>query len=138
MLTMILGGLKVAGLFLRKNWKIALLIAVVFGGFFLHRDAVNAFGDRRYAEGKAVVVKGLKDALAEQQKKNLELERDAATALADFAKDRAEMAEKRINKETVIREKTIQYLDSEEYGQCAISQDILDERNRIRALGPQE
>lgn len=131
-------GLKLlgAGKFLRdfflKNWKWLVPLILVVVGFLWTRD-------HYLDQGKAEERLGWESKVKEEQEKNKELTKLLANSVNAFGKAIETRNEERSEKET-IRETRINTIVEEKpvYQQCKVDQEVIDEQNALKAMGPKQ
>lgn len=117
----------------KKYWKWLLLLIVAAGIYFWIGSVKRA----AYNQGVVAENTRWKKLVAEEEKKTKEFETTLAKVIKDYGSEVIEKSNKRVEKETTIREqvKTI-VQNNPVYDQCLVDQTIIDKRNEIRLLGP--
>jgi hypothetical protein len=129
-------GLKLLGVgkflkeFFLNNWKWLVPLILVILAFFWTKDHYYDLGqsEERIVWGKRV---------EEERKKNEELTKKLAESVKQYGKLVEIRNEQRVQKE-IVRETRINTIIEEKpiYTQCKVDQEILDEQNALKALGP--
>jgi len=123
-------GSKVLG-FLKANWKIiAIILAAVALYFWFQGKMREAYKNGR-ADCNAEWVKRVE----KENKQNRELEKKLQEQINDLGKKFETQSQARVEKETT-HTNTIREIIKENPSNCSIDPRILEERNKIRALGP--
>lgn len=129
-------GLKLLGIgkFLRdfflQNWKWLVPLIILVVAFFWTKDHYYDLGK----EEERIVWEKKVEA---ERKRNEELTKALASSVDTFGKVVETRNEERTQKET-IRETRINTIVEEKpvYKECKVDQEVLDEQNAIKALGP--
>jgi len=131
-------GLKLLGIgkFLRdfflNNWKWLVPLMLLVAGFFWtkgHYYNVGINAERAIWEAK----------IEKERKRNEELTAGLLTSVNNFGRLAEKESEERTSKE-VIRENRINTIIEEKpvYQECKVDQEIIDEQNALKALGPKQ
>lgn len=121
------------GSFLKINWKWMLPVILIVGAYFWHKGEVSDAYDLGVKdEGDRVA------ALIEaEDKKNRAFEKSLAESIASYVEENRVEDTVRIEKETDTIHTIEQIIvDNPVYEECLVDQSLLDERNKIRELGP--
>lgn len=126
----LLGGTKFIGNFISNNWKWLLPTVALVISFFVVSDK---YYDKGVLEERTKWEERVK--LEEANRKSFETL--IANTVATFGKDAVEEALKRVEKETVYRDRIrTKVLNNPVYTSCVVEQSVIDDRNAIRAQGP--
>ncbi len=126
---------------MKRYWKIALGLLIAALLFWGHWKLVNNYGEKQYQRGVAATLAKMKAEVASRNVVNREIEKRAADGLDGFAKRKEREDTERSTKEKKREDRVIAgvytrpMLNSED---CSIPQQVLDDRNAIRELGPSE
>jgi hypothetical protein len=128
-------GLKLLGgrisAFIGSNWKWLLPTVALIISFFYVSDKYydkGVFEERARWEAKVAV----------EESKNRAFEALIINVVEKFGKNAVEEALKRVKTETVYRDKLQTIVKNNTvYTSCVVDQEVLDNRNAIRALGPE-
>lgn len=128
----LLGVGKFVKEFVLQNWQWIVPLALAFAAFLWTKDHYYNLGtsDERVTwEAK----------VDKERKRNEELTAGLLTSVDNFGKLADKENSERVSKE-VIRENRINTIIEEKpiYQECKVDQDILDELNAIKALGPKQ
>jgi hypothetical protein len=123
-------GLKLLGIkkFLLDNWKWTLPLVALVVAFYVVSSTYYDKGvtaERNYWEER----------IKAESAKNVETTEETKTAVVDYGTTKQKEAEVRIKKETVYKDRILTLI-KEIPADCKVSQEILDNRNAIRAQGP--
>ena len=138
-------GLKLLGVgkwikdFFIANWKIIVPIILVVAFYFFITDKINDAREEGYNSGIAYEKSEQAKRVALENEANRKFEAMLNESISKFGRQAVEEAIKRVSKETVYKEKiTTMVKDNPIYEECKVEQEVLDARNEIRKLGPQE
>lgn len=135
-------GLKLWG-FLSGNWKwIAPLLAfigIATAGYLWISDKIADAREQGITQGVSEEKKRWEARINEENERNRKFEELLDKAIENFGRDVVEQTVERMAKETkavnkietIIRENRV-------YQDCKVDQEVLDARNEIRRLGPQQ
>lgn len=138
-------GLKLLGIwnpikeFFKNNWKwiVPLILVVLF--YFFITDKINDAREEGYTAGIAFEKSEQAKRVAIENESNRKFEAMLNTSISKFGRKAVEEAIQRVSKETVYKEKiTTMVRDNPIYQDCKVEQEVLDARNEIRRLGPQD
>ena len=138
-LGIVLGWGSSAWGFITKNWKIFAIIALLVAGYFYHERRVDEFGNRRFKEGVEATLGKAREQIAASNERNRIREQNLNNQLIVYADRIEKLQNSRIRKEERITnqiENLLQKNSNSNSDQCMISEELLKERNKIRALGP--
>ena len=129
-------GLKLLGVgkflkdFFLANWKWLVPLILIIVGFLWTRDHYYDLG----TDTERLVWEKRVEA---ERKKNEELTKLLASSVQTFAENVNSRNEERTEKET-IRETRINTIVEEKpiYQQCLVDQEVVDEQNSLKAMGP--
>ncbi len=125
--------------FAKKYWKFFAIAAVVIGLYFLHQSAVAEYGNKRFQEGVTATTGKLKTEIAKKNRENRVLEEKLADALTDYAAEKEKDDTTRGKKESALAESAMEKVNNIPFidtAQCAVTPEVLTDRNAIRRLGP--
>lgn len=119
--------------FIKKHWRIALAILLVIAAYFWYNSKIK----EAFESGVETEAQRTKDLIKAEDERNREFEKNLAENIAEYVQNNREKDEIRVEKETK-RFHTIEQIikDSPNSNKCLVDQEIIDERNKIRALGP--
>lgn len=123
-------GLKLLGLrkFILDNWKWLLPTALLVASFFV---VSNTY----YNKGVQTERHVWEERIKAESAKNVKTTQYIATNVVQYGEATKKKAEVRVKKETVYKDR-IFTLVKEMPADCKVSQEVLDNRNAIRAQGP--
>lgn len=125
--------------FAKKYWKFFAIAAVLIGLFILHQNAVAEYGNKRFQEGVTATTGKVKAQIAQKNRENRELEAKLEDALTDHAAELDAINNKRGKKESALAESAMEKVNKIPFidnAQCAVTPEVLNDRNAIRRLGP--
>lgn len=134
-------GLKLLGIgkflkdFFIQNWKwIVPIIALILVYFYIHHLINNA-----YKQGEAAEKHRWELKIEEENRQNREFEQKLSNVISEFGNKLAAQTAERVAKEQ-LHTNTIETIirDNPIYTDCKVDQTIINERNAIRALGPEK
>lgn len=119
--------------FIKKHWRIVLVILLVIAAYFWYNSKIK----EAFESGVETEAQRTKDLIKAEDERNREFEKNLAENIAEYVQNNREKDEIRVEKETK-RFHTIEQIikDSPNSNKCLVDQEIIDERNKIRALGP--
>lgn len=127
----LLDGTKFIGNFISNNWKWLLPTLALIISFFVVSDK---YYDKGIAEERAK----WEARVAVEDAKNREFEALIVNVVSTFGKNAVEEALKRVKTETVYRDRLQTIVKNNPvYTSCVVDQEVLNNRNAIRQLGPQ-
>lgn len=134
-------GLSTWG-FVSKHWKVFVAIGILIAGYFYHQNAVVEYGNARFNEGSKATLVKVREQIALNNEANRLKEIELDNALADYSdkqkkleKDRIAAEDKISQKiETLIQSDPRMATDQTSLLRCSISNELLEERNKIRSL----
>lgn len=122
---------------IKKNWKVALAI-IVAGLLYISASwYISSIKTESYNNGRNEVEEEYKARIAAENEKNREFEKTLQGIIEDFGTKAVEKA--LVRKEaTIIHQEKIREIirNNPVYESCNVDQEVLNERNNIRALGP--
>ena len=123
-------GLKLLGIkkFLLDNWKWTLPLVALVIAFYVVSSTY-------YDKGVATERHYWEERIKAEDIKNAKTTQHNADVVADYGAAKQKEAEVRIKKETVYKDRILTLI-KEIPADCKVSQEILDNRNAIRAQGP--
>lgn len=129
-------GLKLLGIgkFLRdfflQNWKWLVPLILLIAGFLWTKD-------HYYDLGRDNEKAAWEERIKQEEEKNKKLTDLLSTSVTNFGLLAKKEDEQRVNRE-IIRENRINTIIEEKpiYQECKVDQEVLDEQNAIKALGP--
>lgn len=130
-------GLKLLGIgkFLRdfflQNWKWLVPLLLLIAGFFWTKEHYYNIGVN---EERAVWEKRLEA----ERKKNEQLTQALFSSVDTFGKVVNTRNEERINNEIVRETRINTIIEKPIYTECKVDQEVLDEQNALKALGPKK
>lgn len=129
-------GLKLLGIgnlikeFFLRNWKWLVPVIALVISFFVVSDM---YYDKGIAEEKA----RWEEKIKKEGDSNRAFEVIINNAIANFGKEAVEKALERVERETVYKDKIQTIVKNNPiYSSCLVGQDVIDNRNAIRAEGP--
>lgn len=130
-------GLKLLGIgkflkeFFLNNWKWIVPLVLVIAAFLWTKE-------HYYNEGLNKERATWEKKLDDERKKNEELTKALSSSVATFGEVVKTRNEERVSTET-IRENRINTIIQEKpvYTECKVDQEVVDQQNAIKALGPQ-
>lgn len=138
-------GLKALGIgksiggFIKANWKIILPIILVVAFYFFITDKISDAREEGYNSGVEFQIKEQKKQVDAENKRNREFEAMLSSVIGKFGKEVVEETITRMASEQKIQTKINTIIkDNPIYTECKVDQEVLDARNEIRKLGPQE
>ena len=130
-------GLKLLGIgkFLRdfflQNWKWLVPLLLLIAGFFWTKEHYYNIG---LNEERTVWEKRLEA----ERKKNEQLTQALFSSVDTFSKVVNTRNEERINNEIVRETRINTIIEKPIYTECKVDQEVLDEQNALKALGPKK
>lgn len=119
--------------FLKDNWKWVLPIILVIGAYWWHNKEI----DKAYDRGVVAEAGRVKDLIEAEDARNREFEKNLAAQLAQYVLDNAAEDKVRVETETKSFHTIEQVIKNNPvFEQCIVDKEIIEERNKIRALGP--
>jgi hypothetical protein len=125
--------------FLKKYWKILLVVALAVAAFIFVQNKVHAYGERQFKAGVEATIKQVRTEVSKRDVVNRAIEDHAQRGLDEFAtaetkkNDIRHAAEDKIAADIATTVDSVPMWNSKE---CAITPQVLADRNSIRALGP--
>lgn len=138
---MLLTGLGFFKSLLKKYWKFVLVIVAVLVLLFVHQHYVHAYGDAQFKRGVDATLTKIKTEVAKRNDVNRVVEERVDAGLNEYAAQKARQDEIRHAAEIKAQNKIADAVDSVPMWQsveCAVTPQVLIDRNAIRALGPKE
>lgn len=127
------GTLRSISGFLKDNWKWVLPIILVIGAYWWHNKEI----DKAYDRGVVAEAGRVKDLIEAEDARNREFEKNLAAQLAQYVLDNAAEDKVRVETETKSFHTIEQVIKNNPvFEQCIVDKEIIEERNKIRALGP--
>lgn len=125
--------LLTAGNFVKANWKVFAAIGLVLAAFFWYKGQMR----QAYKNGKADCNAEWVKKIDAENKKNREFEKELQKDLSGLGQKIDETNAARVIRENTHKETIREIIkDNPIYTECKVEPKILDERNKIRALGP--
>lgn len=138
-------GLKLLGVgkalkkFFIANWKIIVPIMAAIALYFFVVDKIDDARVEGYNSGIAFQKAEHKKAIDEENEFNRKFEQKMGETLATFVENITREAQVRVVKENTLERRVETIVrDNPVYTQCVVDQEVIDARNEIRKLGPQE
>jgi hypothetical protein len=142
-------GLKLLGIgswiknFVAANWRwlVPLLvgIVIVLASYLYISDKISDAREEGIAQGIDYQKKIYAKQVDEENERNRKFEELLDKAISNFGRDVVEQTVERMAKETRAKDKITTIIKNNPvYEQCVVDQEVLDTRNQIRKLGPQE
>ena len=140
----IISGIKLLGIFgklkgfIKDNWKIIAIVLFIAGTYIYHKRSIsNAFRSGQEA-GILIENKRINDLTKIQNEKNRKTEDNLSKVIIELEEKNRVIENKRISKETVFKDKIVTKIkENVIYSQCIVEPSIIEERNNIRKLGPE-
>lgn len=124
-------------LFLGKYWKYIAVVLAIAGLVFSVYSYLGNIKEAAYNKGVVVTNNTWNKRIEQENEKNRELEASIAAMLEDFAGDIIAETSKRNTDSVVIKDHISTIIkDNPIYSQCIVDQEVVDNRNAIRAFGP--
>jgi hypothetical protein len=142
-------GLKLLGIgswiknFFAANWRwlVPLLVGIVIvvTSYLYISDKISDAREEGIAQGIDYQKKIYAKQVDEENERNRKFEELLDKAISNFGRDVVEQTAERMAKETRAKDKITTIIKNNPvYEQCVVDQEVLDTRNQIRKLGPQE
>ncbi len=138
-LSILMGGFGWLKSIITKHWKIALAVAAAVIVFFYAQHKLHEYGEAQFKRGVDATLEKMKGEVAKRDTVNRAIEKRAQDGLDGFAADAEHKAEDRREAEAKAKEKIDTAVDSVPMWnsqECAVTPQVLADRNAIRALGP--
>lgn len=141
-------GLKLLGIkqwlrdFWKDNWKwlvpVLLILTTLGLGYWKYTSDIDNAYNNGITKGTTDTNNSWNARIEEEAKRNKEFELVLRNIITEFGEKAVQEAAARVTKETVYRDRISTIVKNNPvYDQCVIDKDIIDNRNSIRALGPQ-
>jgi sensor histidine kinase regulating citrate/malate metabolism len=137
--SLLLVGLGSLKKFLFKHWKLVLIVVVAVGLVLTGRHYLHQYGERQFRRGVDATIVQMKKEVAKRNVVNRAVEQRTETGINDFAAAKVKQDEIRHAKEDKVEAKIAATVDSVPMWssqECAVTSQVLADRNAIRALGP--
>ena len=138
-LSILMGGFGWLKSIIAKHWKIVLAIVVAVALYFVHQHYVHAYGEAQFKRGVDATLDKVKSEVAQRNTVNRAIEDRAQTGLDTFAADKSKQDAARQVEEQKAKDRITTTVDSVpmwKSQECAVTPQVLADRNAIRTLGP--
>lgn len=129
-------GLKLLGIgkflkeFFLQNWKWLVPLILVIAAFLWTKE-------HYYSLGQATEKAAWEEKIKIEAEKNQKLTEAISLSVSNFGTLAAKLDEARVQKETIHEERINTIIkDNPIYTECKVDQEVLNEQNAIKALGP--
>lgn len=136
-------GFKVMGFgkrlwgFITNNWKWLLPLALLVASYFYVNYKIDQAYDNGYTAGVTYEIERQRQKIEIENQKNRQFEEMLSKAISDFGRTIARETSERVIKEKEIRTRVETIIrDNPIYQQCKVDPEVLEDRNKLRALGP--
>lgn len=138
-------GLKLLGIggaikdFFKANWKIIVPIILVVAFYFFITDKISDAREEGYKSGVEFQIAKHKADIEAENARNRKFEENLAKVIGTFGRDVVEQTVARMASEQKIQTKINTIIkENPVYTECVVDQEVIDARNEIRKLGPQQ
>ena len=123
--------------FLFKNWKYIGIALAIIGAFFWVQSEIKHMKQKAYDSGVASERTRINEIIAKENDKNRKIEEQVSKAIDDFVVKIDKTEKTRVVKENTYTDTIKEIVNNNTvYEECKVSQEVLDEKNKIRDLGP--